>query len=122
MKYYNGEKIHPELDENRYNFPSQRKFDVNEIEPALRRNNYSYKCLSHYESERSKARKVKILWGIIIIGTILATICHFVVEPGILPTPKAEAASNQQELCDRYLADSSLNGTAGKMTLLSICN
>lgn len=96
---------------NRYNFPSQRKFDVNEIEPALRR-----------ERTDSKEEKVRVLFLIILLGALFATILHFVVEPGILPKAHAEGYSNQTELCAQYLHDSALNGTAAQETLKTICN
>jgi hypothetical protein len=86
-------------------------FPLSDIEPSLRR-----------ECTESKVRKVEVLFWIIILGALLATTLHFVVEPRLFPTPVAQAASNQQELCNRYLVDSSLNGTAAKQTLLTICN
>lgn len=95
---------------NRYNFPSQRKFDLNEIEPALRR-----------ERTRSKERKLEILAWIIFIGTLLATICHFTYEKTLVPTAHAEGYSNQTELCSQYLGDTALAGTAAEITLNQIC-
>jgi hypothetical protein len=86
-----------------YNFPSSF---INEIEAPLR---------------RQKKEKSDVLFWIVLMGVLLGTILHFVVEPLLTPKAHAEEYSNKTEMCS-HLTDPALNGTSAKQTLLTICN
>lgn len=89
-----------------YKFPSNAKveFDPSEIEPSLR---------------RVSSKKTNWLFWL-LMGVLLATVLHFTIEP--LLTPQAHADTIQNPLCEQYLHDSALNGTAAQETLNKICN
>lgn len=86
-----------------WEFPSGLE---NEIEQPLRRG--------------FKKEKEVPIWVLIIVMIVVATLAYFVV--GRVVDDQAHASYNaHKDLCDRYLNDSSLNGTSAQETLNKIC-
>lgn len=71
--------------------------------------------------ERKKKSTEIPTWLIFCLMCAIATLSYFIV--AVVVDDQAHASYNaHKELCDRYMADTTLEGTAAQETLNDLCN
>lgn len=89
-------------------------------------NQKGFKPMSSNEVEHCLRRKTKKEWQpstliLITLSIIVATLAYFIVAK--VTDDQAQASTKvHSALCNRYLNDSSLNGTSAEETLKSLCS